>query len=67
MRQQMDLGLSWEMPMLAAAAVGAGCDAGPVPERSAECWLGLVAHVRGDLGVPALLARSGRCACCIRQ
>lgn len=36
--------------MLSAAAVGAGCDAGPVPERSAECWLGLVAHLRGDLG-----------------
>src|SRR5712692_3479309 len=46
----MDLDLSREMPMLSAAAVGAGCDAGPVPERSAECWLGLVAHLRGDLG-----------------
>jgi hypothetical protein len=48
--QQMDLDLSREMPMLSAAAVGAGCDAGPVLERSAECWLGLVAHLRGDLG-----------------
>ena len=36
--------------MLSAAAVGAGCDAGPVLERPAECWLGLVAHLRGDLG-----------------
>lgn len=36
--------------MLSAAAVGAGCDAGPVLERSAECWLGLLAHLRGDLG-----------------
>ena len=48
--QQMDLDFSREMPMLSAAAVGAGCDAGPVLERSAECWLGLVAHLRGDLG-----------------
>lgn len=36
--------------MLSAAAVGAGCDAGPVLERPAKCWLGLVAHLRGDLG-----------------
>jgi hypothetical protein len=48
--QQMDLDLSREMPMLSAAAVGAGCDAGPVLERPAECRLGLVAHLRGDLG-----------------
>jgi hypothetical protein len=38
------------MPVPSAAAAGAGRDAGPVPERSAECWLGLVAHVRGGLG-----------------
>jgi hypothetical protein len=48
--QQLDLELSREMPMLSAAAAGAGCDAGPVRERSAECWLGLVAQLRGDLG-----------------
>jgi hypothetical protein len=48
--QQMDLDLSPEMPMLSAAAAGAGCDAGPVLERSAGCRLGLVAHLRGDLG-----------------
>jgi hypothetical protein len=36
--------------MLSAAAAGAGCGAGPVLERSAECWLGLVARLRGDLG-----------------
>jgi hypothetical protein len=41
---RVDLGLSQEMPVPSAAAAGAGCDAGPVPERSAECWL---AHVRG--------------------
>jgi hypothetical protein len=48
--QQMDLDVSREMPMLSAAAAGAGCDAGPVPERPAECWPGLVARLRGDLG-----------------
>lgn len=48
--QQMHLDVSREMPMLSAAAAGAGCDAGPVPERPAECWLSLVARLRGDLG-----------------
>jgi len=38
------------MPVLSAAAAGAGCDAGPVLEHPAECWLGLVARLRGDLG-----------------
>jgi hypothetical protein len=36
--------------MLSAAAAGAGSEALPVRERPAECWLGLVARLRGEPG-----------------